>query len=190
MAKILEIIKDFNVKIALKNIFTKIDEIIRNLSDKEDYITPGTTSQYWRGDKTWQTFPVSELTGSLNASQINSLDTTPITLLAAAGSNKYYIIENVSIFYNGGTTAFTTSAGLSLYYKEYGNDFVEVLPSSVLTSTADAIRNTYLTTMTLSPNIGSNIIINDAIEILADSAISGGNGTINYSIKYRIVTTS
>jgi hypothetical protein len=44
MAKIIEIVKKFNVQIALKNIYSKIDEIIRNLSDKEDYITPGTTS--------------------------------------------------------------------------------------------------------------------------------------------------
>jgi hypothetical protein len=35
MAKILEIIKDFNVKIALKNIFTKIDEIIKRLNNFE-----------------------------------------------------------------------------------------------------------------------------------------------------------
>lgn len=165
--------------------------VVNDITDSyEDLITAGTTSQYWRGDKTWQTFPTLEVTGTLTAAQINALDTTPITLLGAPGANKYYVVENVSIFYNGGTIAFTTSAGLSLYYKEYGNNFVEVLPSTTLTSTSDSIRNTYLTTMTLSPLIASNIIINDAIEIWADSTISGGDGTINYSIRYRIINIS
>ena len=35
MSKIIEIIKTFNVQLALKNIFTKIDEIIKKLNDNE-----------------------------------------------------------------------------------------------------------------------------------------------------------
>ncbi len=33
------------------------------IGTKEPIITPGTTSQYWRGDKTWQTLPVYTLSG-------------------------------------------------------------------------------------------------------------------------------
>lgn len=33
------------------------NELLLSLTTKEPTITAGTTSQYWRGDKTWQTFP-------------------------------------------------------------------------------------------------------------------------------------
>lgn len=35
MSKIIEIIKTFNVQLALKNIYTKVDEIIKKLNDNE-----------------------------------------------------------------------------------------------------------------------------------------------------------
>jgi phosphoribulokinase len=68
--------------------------VVNDITDSyEDIITAGTTSQYWRGDKTWQTLPTVELSGSLTAAQINALDTTPINLLGAPGANKYYVID-------------------------------------------------------------------------------------------------
>jgi len=184
MAKILEIIKDFNVKIALKNIFTKIDEIIRNLSDKEDYITPGTTSQYWRGDKTWQEFPVYEAVGSLTSAQINGLNTTPIVLLGSAGADKHYVIESTSFYYIAGTTGFTITGNVKLGYVTANVTILEPVSNSTMTGTTSQIENIYS-----ANKVFSTAIINDSIR-LTSGAISGGDGTINYSIKYRIVTTS
>lgn len=193
MAKILDIIKDFNVKIALKNIFTKIDEIIRNLSDKEDYITPGTTSQYWRGDKTWQEFPVYESSGSLTAAQINALDTTPITILGVAGANKYYVIENTAFHYKAGGTGFTTSDPLVLYYNTANTRIGLAVKQTDISGTTSKINlsipNFYQDTNDNIISLSTSII-NDSIVIKNEGSISGGNGTINYSIKYRIVTTS
>jgi hypothetical protein len=36
------------------------NELLLSLTQKEPTITSGTTSQYWRGDKTWQTFPTAD----------------------------------------------------------------------------------------------------------------------------------
>lgn len=194
MAKILDIIKDFNVKIALKNIFTKIDEIIRNLSDKEDFITPGTTSQYWRGDKTWQEFPaVTEVSGTLTAAQINALDTNPIEILGSAGANKYYIIENAAFHYKAGTTGFTTTDPLVLYYNTSNWRINLAINPTDISSNTSKVNLSIPLLYTDSDDNNSSLpttIINDGIILKADGSISGGDGTINYSIKYRIVTTS
>lgn len=160
--------------------------VVNDITDSyEDLITAGTTSQYWRGDKTWQTFPVTELTGSLTAAQINALDTTPITLLGVAGANKYYVIENTAFHYKGGTTAFTTTGNLRLKYVTANRNILTVENASTLSGTTDRVYLGYTTSLDLE-----NTVINDSISIDCSAAISGGDGTINYSIKYRIVTTS
>lgn len=51
---------------------------------KEPAITAGTTSQYWRGDKTWQTFPTIGTWGALNYPTWSS--GTPFVKMTAAGA--------------------------------------------------------------------------------------------------------
>lgn len=160
--------------------------VVNDITDSyEDLITAGTTSQYWRGDKTWQTFPVTELNGSLTAAQINALDTTPITLLGVAGANKYYVLENISFHYKAGSVAFTAAANLRLTYNNANLTIIEPLTSAILNTTTSKVYNSYPTTDEFTTTI-----INDSIVVKTGGSISGGDGTINYSIKYRIVTTS
>lgn len=165
MSKIIEIIKTFNVQLALKNIFTKIDEIIKKLNDVENN--------------------TSIITGSLTDAQINALDTTPITLLGVAGANKYYVIENVAFHYKAGSVAFTAAQNLRLNYNTANRVIVEPLTAAILNTTTSAVYISIPTTDDFATTI-----INDSIIIKTTGSISGGDGTINYSIKYRIVTTS
>lgn len=160
--------------------------VVNDITDSyENLITAGTTSQYWRGDKTWQTFPVTELNGSLTAAQINALDTTPITLLGVVGANKYYVIENVAFHYKAGSVAFTAAANLRLIYNTANRVIVEPITAARLNDTISLVNITIPT-----DDVFETTIINDSIVIKTTGAISGGDGTINYSIKYRIVTTS
>jgi hypothetical protein len=160
--------------------------VVNDITDSyENLITAGTTSQYWRGDKSWQTLPIYELNGSLTAAQINALDTTPITLLGVAGANKYYVIENVSFHYKAGGTGFTTSDDLRLGYNNAAELINLPMLSTILNGTTNKIYISYPTDTEFT-----NTIINDSIVLGIGGAISGGNGTINYSIKYRIITTS
>lgn len=57
------------------------------LAGKEPTITAGTTSQYWRGDKTWQTFPTIPTVGTWGALNYPTWTTgTPFVKMTAAGT--------------------------------------------------------------------------------------------------------
>jgi hypothetical protein len=161
--------------------------VVNDITDSyEDLITAGTTSQYWRGDKTWQTLPIYEANGTLSAAQINNLDATPIQLIAAQGANKLIFIENVSFYYVASTIAF--SGGIieiaygsgEIVYQFAGtaisgttSKIINILPVAVLSGAA-------------TPFIFNSTVINQSIKIQADNS-SSGNGSIKYSIKYRII---
>lgn len=165
MSKIIEIIKTFNVQLALKNIYTKIDEIIKKLNDVENN--------------------TSIITGSLTSDQINSLGTSPLTILGVAGANKYYVIENTAFHYKGGTTGFTTIGNLRLKYVTANRNILNVVNQTTLNGTDNRM---YIGIQSGSLDLEN--IVNDSISIDCSAAISAGDGTINYSIKYRTVTTS
>jgi len=56
-------------------------------NSKEPAITAGTTSQYWRGDKTWQTFPTIPTVGTWGTLDYPAWTTgTPFVKMDAAGS--------------------------------------------------------------------------------------------------------
>lgn len=163
MAKILDIIQTFNVKLALKNIFTKIDEIIRYLNGLN--------------------IEVTEVTGTLTADQINSLDTTPVTVLGPAGENKFYVVENCVFHYRPGTTGFTTESNLRLEYNVFNRFITIPITDTILNDTVEYFYTSF-------PSNGSfQYIINDSIVVRGPGEISGGNGRIDYSIKYRTITT-
>ena len=160
--------------------------VVNDITDSyEDLITAGTTSQYWRGDKTWQTLPILIITGTLTAAQINALDTTPITLLGAAGANKFYVVENASFHYKAGTVGFTTANNIRLIYNTANRVITEPVSSTDLNSTTSTINLRIQTDDNFT-----TAIINDSIVFNITGAISGGDGTINFTVKYRIVTTS
>lgn len=163
--------------------------VVNDITDSyEDLITAGTTSQYWRGDKTWQTFPILEVNGTLTSAQINDLDTIPIQLIAAQGVNKLILIENATFYYVASSTGFT-SGNIEIIYatgdviNQFNNDsaisgttskVINILPVNVLSGTARF--STFNAT-----------IINQAIKIQADNS-SSGNGSIKFSIKYRVIS--
>lgn len=160
--------------------------VVNDITDSyEDLITAGTTSQYWRGDKTWQTFPTLTITGTLTAAQINALDTTPVTLLGLAGANKFYVVENASFHYKAGAVGFTTANNIRLIYNTANRVITEPVSSTDLNSTTSTINLRIQT----DDNFAT-AIINDSIVFNMSGAISGGDGTINFTVKYRIVTTS
>jgi hypothetical protein len=56
-------------------------------NSKEPGITPGTISEYWRGDKTWQTFPTIPTVGTWGALNYPTWTTgTPFVIMTAAGT--------------------------------------------------------------------------------------------------------
>lgn len=164
MANIVEIIKTFNVQLALKNIYSKIDEIIRKINS----LSAGNSASY-------------EITGILTPEQINSLDTSPLVVLGPSGENKYYVVESTSFFYKSGDAPYVSDKNINLAYSS-GIDLLTVMTKDIIESTINSSYNGYPASQGYSSDI-----VNDSLELYT-SNISSGNGTINYSIKYRIVT--
>lgn len=164
--------------------------VVNDITDSyEDLITAGTTSQYWRGDKTWQTFPdfILEAKGTLTAAQINTLDTTPVQVIPAPGANKYIFVENATFHYKFGSVAFTSAAGIYLIYNVTAETIYQnIVSTTTLNGGTSKINNAYnAQTLTLPTGI-----INSGVDVYIPGAISGGDGTINFNIRYRIITTS
>ena len=80
----------------------------------EPAITPGTTSQYWRGDKTWQTFPTIPTVGTWGELNYPTwVSGTPFVKMTAAGTfaldtNTYLTSAVTSV---GATGPITSSGG-------------------------------------------------------------------------------
>ena len=56
------------------------NELLLAISGKEPTITAGTTSQYWRGDKTWQTFPTISTPSLDEVTDVGNTTTNDITV--------------------------------------------------------------------------------------------------------------
>lgn len=66
------IFDDYDTQLAAK---ASTSSVTSALSGKENTITPGTTAQYWRGDKTWQTLPTGG-SGTVTSVGLTSSDLT------------------------------------------------------------------------------------------------------------------
>ena len=64
-----------------------------SIATKEPTITAGTTSQYWRGDKTWQTFPTIP---SVTPAALTKTDDTNVTL-TLGGTPSTSLLQAVSL---------------------------------------------------------------------------------------------
>jgi hypothetical protein len=96
---------------------------------KEPGITAGTTGQYWRGDKTWQTFPSIPTVGTWGALNYPSWTTgTPFVKMTAAGT--FSLDTNTYL-----TSAITSLGGLTGATQTFGNDTNVTMVSSGTTHT-------------------------------------------------------
>ncbi len=75
------------------------------LDGKEPTITGGTTSQYWRGDKTWQTLPVYTLSGLGGQPQLNGTG-----FVKASGTTISY--DNSTYYLASNPAGYITSASI------------------------------------------------------------------------------
>jgi hypothetical protein len=72
------------------------------IGTKEPIIAPGTTSQYWRGDKTWQTLPIYTLSGLGGQPQLNGTGFVKASGTTISYDNStYYLASNPSGYITG-----------------------------------------------------------------------------------------
>lgn len=161
--------------------------VVNDITDSyENLITAGTTSQYWRGDKTWQTLPIYEIDGSLTSAQINGLDTTAIQIIAAPGANKMILVESVTTKFTYIAPAYTTTGEIWTTYDE--TDVNQRITGLIDDIRLTGSNNAWQTNTGVQIKLYSTSIENKPIKLYCDAAISGGSGTIKYNIKYRIIS--
>jgi hypothetical protein len=77
------------------------------VTGKEPTITPGTTDQYWRGDKTWQTLDTSAVPEPANATNLYFTAARAKSALQAVAPIDYSITSGAISLQNSGVTAGT-----------------------------------------------------------------------------------
>jgi hypothetical protein len=76
--------------------------VAASIGTKEPIITAGTTSQYWRGDKTWQTLPIYTLSGLGGQPQLNGTGFVKVSGTTVSYDNStYYLASNPSGYITG-----------------------------------------------------------------------------------------
>jgi hypothetical protein len=76
--------------------------VAASIGTKEPIITAGTTSQYWRGDKTWQTLPVYTLSGLGGQPQLNGTGFVKVSGTTVSYDNStYYLASNPNGYITG-----------------------------------------------------------------------------------------
>jgi hypothetical protein len=114
------------------------------LDGKEPTITAGTTSQYWRGDKTWQTLPVYTLAGLGGQPQLNGTG-----FVKASGTTISY--DNSTYYLASNPSGYITSSALSGYATQ-----TWVQSQGYLTSVSDVWVNNSGDSMTGNLSFGSS----------------------------------
>lgn len=126
-----------------------------------------------------------EVTGTLTAAQVNTLDTAPIELIAKQGAGTIIIVEYAVLVRKAGT-AYTTTGDLILDY-DGGDDLNTVLSNSSLIQTTEFVTIQPAPMQSVLASLNNS---NANIRIKCDAAISGGTGDVYYNLKYKIVDFS
>jgi len=121
---------------------------------------------------------------TLSAAQMNTLNATPVTLLAAPGAGLMNIVEYVVTFIDAGATAFELGAGvLSFLYTDGSGDKVATdVPNATVESATDVYYR--------SVGLAVAPLVNALICAKTSTDVTAGDGTVYGRIAYRTITVA
>ncbi len=174
--------ENYNPKLGLKNIYTKLVEIIKQVNTNVTNIATNATNI------ASNTSAIESLEGlsfnysvvEISSAQILALATTPVTLISALGATKIIAIDKCIGVYNNVTTGYTAGLGstFDIYYS--GGD--PIIPSAafIQNSNDEYRHNALFATVNCPPN--TDIILDNT-----GAAYTGGDGTVTLHIYYTII---
>ena len=124
----------------------------------------------------------------LTSAQILNLHITPVTTLPEAGNGDLYIVDKVFLKYSFGTTAYSQSAGNSIFLTQsYYNNGVRGVDASNPLGFTTISDTTYVAIgrYSNSPPIGG-----DDIKIATNNPITLGDGTVKVRIYYKVIPST
>lgn len=138
---------------------------ITDLAEKENIITSGTTAQYWRGDKTWQTLNTANVVESTNLYYTDVRARSSISLTTSG---------------NSGVSTYNSTTGV-LNIPDYSNTTTDNIVTRTINSSTYTISTTksatirYNIKITCSATIGSN----SSGKVLFQYSTNGGSTWID-----------
>jgi len=117
----------------------------------------------------------------LTSTQMDTLNATPVTLIAAPGAGKALVVEGVYTFIDAGSTAFELGSG-TLDFK-YTNGSGAQVATSVPNAQVESSSDTQYRSVALAVVP----VLNAVVVAHASADVTAGNGTIYGRVWYRIV---
>ena len=103
------------LSVALGNDPNFATSVATSIGTKEPVITAGTTTQYWRGDKTWQTLPIYTLSGLGGQPQLNGTGFVKASGTTISYDNSTYLTTSVASSTYVPYTGATGTVNLGVY---------------------------------------------------------------------------
>ena len=128
------------------------------------------------------------LSGSVLSAALLNIGAAPAQLVPAPGAGKIIVLDNLTLFNDYGTVAYTGVGGVSGAF--YSTDLtsggrVVSISTSFYTSTSDTIRNYRSTT-------GYSLTVNDSIVLgnTTSTNLTAGDGDFYFTVSYRILNAT
>lgn len=120
---------------------------------------------------------------TLTATQMDTLNATPVTLIAAQGANKVIIVEAVFAFNDFNSVAFELGTGtVDVRYQNSSGGLAAQLTNAFVESGADAYF--------AAPGLACVALANQPVVAYASADVTAGNGTLYLRVFYRVVDAS
>lgn len=147
---------------------------------------------FWRGDGTWAApsfSGASLVTRSLTASEINNMNTTPIDLLAAPGTNSVLLPVRVMFWVTRTTSAFSADPSFRLRWNGSTLDLMAAVSFFLTTASAgEAFRDT--TVNAFNPGYGGFDARNKSLQVSTSVNSTGGTGIVRIGLVYGTMSFS
>lgn len=171
----------------LTNVFTKITDKVKLISNLVNINTQAISDETTRAtaaELALSSGSVLTTKVTLTSANIKNLNSTPITLLAAPGTGKYYDVQSITIRNRFNTTAYNASLDILAIWFSQGADSIYEISGAIKQ------LGTYAHALVRKAPVVDDIQIeeDDSILISAASNSTVGDGEIDIYITYKIIT--
>ncbi|MDE2100884.1 MAG: hypothetical protein KGL39_26795 [Patescibacteria group bacterium] len=137
-----------------------------------------------------------QTTATVTSQQILNSSVTPVTIIPApTAANTYNLLSAVYVYLHVGSQPYTVPNICDLYYGTTINNHASAWRggiSQLLTSNTSGMFVSNAGTLVTSSSVGGNLplsaFFNQPISLIADQAVTGGNGTLTIVANYQTLT--